>query len=72
MNGHTDLVKLADAMGVAGCHITEQKDLVPMLSDALAREGAMLVDIEVPPEEEVLPMVPGGKRLDEMVLGVSE
>ena len=72
MNGHTDLVKLADAMGVAGCHITEKRDLVPMLSDALARGGAMLVDIEVPPEEEVLPMVPGGKRLDEMVLGVSE
>jgi acetolactate synthase-1/2/3 large subunit len=28
-----------------------------------------LLDIIVPAEEDVFPMVPGGKRLDQMVMG---
>ena len=34
-----------------------------------AAEGAALLDVYIPADENVYPMVPGGKRLDEMVLG---
>ena len=69
LNGKTDFVKLAEAMGVRGFRISRPEDLVPVLQEALAYEGAVLVDVMVPAVEDVLPMVPGGKRLDEMVLG---
>ena len=72
LNGHTDLVKLAEAMGVAGCRISEPAELERTLRQALAHEGPMLIDVMIPETEDVLPMVPGGKRLDQMVLGGGE
>lgn len=63
------IVKLAEAMGVAGCRINEPEELEPKLREALQHDGAMLIDVMLPEDEDVLPMVPGGKRLDQMVLG---
>jgi len=40
-----------------------------MLPRALHEKGARLIDVIVPREADVVPMVPGGKRLDQMVLG---
>ena len=68
LNSRTDLVKLAEAMGVAGVRIEKPEELETVLPDALSREGATLIDVMVPEDADVLPMVPGGKRLDEMVL----
>ena len=68
LNGHTDLVKLAEAMGVAGVRVEKPEELEKALSDAFSREGAVLIDVMVPEDANVLPMVPGGKRLDEMIL----
>ena len=69
LNGKTDFVKLAEAMGVRGWRISEPSQLEPVLREALAHEGAVLVDVMLPADADVLPMVPGGKRLDQMVLG---
>lgn len=69
LQGHTDLVKLAEAMGVAACRVEKPEELLPALKKAFAHDGPILVDVIVPEAEDVLPMVPGGKRLDEMVLG---
>ena len=69
LKGKTDLVKLAEAMGIRGYRLTEPEELETRLPDILAGKGAALIDVYVPEEEDVLPMVPGGKRLDQMVLG---
>ena len=69
LNGKTDFVKLAEAMGVKGYRVDRPEQLKPVLEEALAFDGAVLVDVMVPDIEDVLPMVPGGKRLDQMVLG---
>ncbi|MBP5200378.1 MAG: biosynthetic-type acetolactate synthase large subunit [Schwartzia sp.] len=68
LNGHTDLVKLAEAMGIAGVRVEKPENLETALSEALSRDGAVLIDVMVPEDANVLPMVPGGKRLDEMIL----
>ncbi len=68
LRGKTDFVKLAEAMGVNGLRITEKADLKTKLSKALEQEGPVLVDIFIPDEENVFPMVPAGGRLDQMVL----
>ena len=39
------------------------------LEKLFTAEGAALLDVFIPADENVYPMVPGGKRLDEMVLG---
>ena len=69
LKGKTDYVKLAAAMGVAGCRIETQAQLAEELPRALTADGARLIDVIVPEEADVVPMVPGGKRLDQMVLG---
>ena len=69
LKGKTDLVKLAEAMGVKGYRLTKKEELETRLPEILAEKGAVLIDVVIPEEEDVLPMVPGGKRLDQMVLG---
>jgi acetolactate synthase-1/2/3 large subunit len=66
--GCTDFVKLAEAMGVAGLRVTRPEELSRMLEKALQMEGPVLVDVLLPEAEDVLPMVPPGGRLDQMVL----
>lgn len=72
LNGHTDFVKLAEAMGVAALRVEKPEELSPALEKLLAHKGPMLLDVLVPEAEDVLPMVPGGKRLDQMVMGGTE
>ena len=69
LKGKTDYVKLAAAMGVAGARIETKEQLAEELPRLLAEDGARLIDVIVPEEADVVPMVPGGKRLDQMVLG---
>ena len=69
LKGKTDLVKLAEAMGVKGYRLTKKEELETRLPEILSEKGAVLIDVVIPEEEDVLPMVPGGKRLDQMVLG---
>ena len=69
LKGKTDFVKLAEAMGVAGCRIETREEFAEVLPQVLRAKGARLIDVIVPQEADVVPMVPGGKRLDQMVLG---
>ena len=68
LNYKRDFVKIAEAMGVKGARIENKADLAK-LPEILNSEGATVIDVIIPKEENVIPMVPGGKRLDEMVLG---
>lgn len=68
MDGQPDFVKLADAYGAEGYRITNKADLVPVLQKALASPNPAVVDVRVAREENVYPMVPAGKALDEMLL----
>ena len=64
-----DFVKIAQAMGIRGYRLTKAEELEDDLVEILFSKGAALIDVYVPEEENVIPMVPGGKRLDQMVLG---
>lgn len=69
MKGHTDFVKLAEAMGVAGLRVNDPQDLQATIEKAFAISGPVVVDIRIPSDENVLPMVPAGGRLDQMIMG---
>ena len=64
-----DFVKIANAMGLRGYRLTKAEELEDDLVEIMFSKGAAVIDVYVPEEENVIPMVPGGKRLDQMVLG---
>ena len=68
LRGKTDLVKLAQAMGVNATRIEDKASFMDKLQNALDTETACLIDVLIPDEENVFPMVPAGGRLDQMVL----
>ncbi|WP_296897471.1 biosynthetic-type acetolactate synthase large subunit [uncultured Megamonas sp.] len=68
LRGKTDLVKLAQAMGVNGYRIDNKTTFNEELANYINSDGACLIDILIPDEENVFPMVPAGGRLDQMVL----
>ena len=72
LSGKTDFVKLAEAMGLAACRIEKPELLEQGLAEALNSNGAMLIDVMLPANEDVLPMVAPGAQLDNMVLGGTE
>ncbi|HEY8486724.1 MAG TPA: biosynthetic-type acetolactate synthase large subunit [Limnochordales bacterium] len=63
----TDLVKVAEGFGVPGRRVTRPEEVVPALEQALAAQGPFVLDVWVDPEAVVLPMVPPGGSIDEMV-----
>lgn len=72
LNSKTDLVKLAEAMGMQAVCIKQKENLKESLQQALSSKGPMLIDVMVPANEDVLPMVAPGAKLDDMVIGGSE
>ena len=69
LEGHGDFVKLAEAMGVKGLQITKPEEVDEVIQKALAEPGPVVVDVKIPFDENVLPMVPAGGRLDQMIMG---
>jgi acetolactate synthase-1/2/3 large subunit len=66
-----DFVKLADAYGLRGYLAENQKTFVSALDLAMKDIAAglpALIDARINPDEKVLPMVPGGKPIDEQIL----
>ncbi len=68
LNLKRDFIKIAEAMGVRGYRLTKAEELETKLPEILNSQGAAVIDVYVPQDENVIPMVPGGKRLDQMVL----
>jgi len=62
-----NFVKLADAYGARGFRIEKSKDLVATMKEAFATPGPVLIDIVIPKEEAVMPMIPPGGAMSEML-----
>ncbi len=63
-----DFVKLAEAYGALGLRATRPEEVRPVIEQALAHPGPVLMDFQVDPEEGVYPMVPAGAPLTKMLL----
>ena len=63
-----DFVKLAEAYGAAGLRATRPEEVEGVIRQALAIPGPVIMEFKVAREENVLPMVPAGAGLNEMVL----
>jgi acetolactate synthase-1/2/3 large subunit len=63
-----DFVKLAEAYGAVGLRATRPEEVVPVIKQALETPKPVIMDFRVEPEECVMPMVPAGKAIHEMLL----
>ncbi|QPG73392.1 Acetolactate synthase, mitochondrial [Brettanomyces nanus] len=60
-----NFVKLAEAMGLKGARVSEQKDLSPAIAECLSyKDGPFLLEVMVEHKTPVLPMVPAGNGLE--------
>lgn len=64
-----DFVRLAEAYGIKGLRATRTDEVVPVLREALATPGPVLMDFRVKAEENVFPMVPPNSPIRDMVRG---
>ncbi len=68
-----DYAAVAQALGAVGMTVDKKEDVSKAIETMLAEKRPCVVDFKVDPEENVWPMVPAGKSLEEMDgLGILE
>jgi acetolactate synthase-1/2/3 large subunit len=62
-----DFVKLADAHGIPGAHVTKRSEVLPAVTKARNGSSPFLINFAVEKEDGVYPMIAPGSALHEMV-----
>jgi len=63
-----DFVKLAEAFGAKGLRATKPAEVEKVIKEGFKTPGPVIMEFKIAREEKVLPMVPAGASLNEMVL----
>ncbi|MDR2734112.1 MAG: biosynthetic-type acetolactate synthase large subunit [Spirochaetota bacterium] len=66
-----DFVKLAEAYGASGRRITQPEEIEDALREMLASKGVYVLEVRIPKEENVYPIVPAGAALTQMIGGMA-
>lgn len=64
----TDFVKLAEAYGAAAYNITKKEEVEDTIKKALKENRPVVINCEIDRDEKVLPMVPPGAPISELIL----
>jgi acetolactate synthase I/II/III large subunit len=67
-----DFARLADAYGVRGSTVDQRADVDDAIARAWDHDGPAVIDFQVEREVNVFPIVPQGKSLGEMMIGIGE
>ncbi|MFO0014187.1 MAG: biosynthetic-type acetolactate synthase large subunit [Planctomycetota bacterium] len=67
-NRYPDFVQIAKGYGCGGATVRRKGDLEAALTEMIRYPGPFVLDVEVPYQEHVLPMIPSGKTVDDMIL----
>ena len=63
-----DFVMLANSMGADGYRVTTKKEFDEVLQKAIKSDNSSLIEVIVDRRENVIPMVPNGHALNDMIL----
>ena len=63
----TDFAKVAEGFGVKGMVIHNDDEVADVLAKAFALNEPVVIDCKISPDENVLPMIPPGKTVDELI-----
>lgn len=64
----TDFVKLAEGFGVKGYRASNPAELIEAMKQALKQDGPVWIDCIIAKDEKVLPMIPAGGTIDDMIM----
>ena len=64
-----DFVKMGEAYGIWSKTVVKKSELDGALKEAMELEGPAILDVHIPEEENVYPMVPAGAGLKDMIGG---
>lgn len=65
---YPNFVQIAKGYGCGAATVKRKGDLEGALQEMIDHKGPYLLDVEVPYQEHVLPMIPGGMTVDDMIL----
>jgi acetolactate synthase-1/2/3 large subunit len=65
---YPDFVAIAKGYHWGAKTISKKADLVPAIEEMINSDGPYLLNVQVPYVEHVLPMIPGGRTVDDMIL----
>ena len=65
---YPDFVQIAKGYGCGAATIRKKADLEGAIREMIDYKGPYLLDVQVPYQEHVLPMIPGGLTCDDMIL----
>ena len=65
---YPDFVKVAEGFGVKGRRVHKKSELKAAIQEMLDHDGPFVLDVIVPYTEHVLPMIPAGKTVKDMIL----
>lgn len=65
----TNFPKLAEAFGAKGFSASTPKEFEEVFKKALEEKGPVWIDCAIAREERVLPMIPGGGTVEDMIIG---
>lgn len=63
----TDIKALAEAFGVKGLVIEKPEEIESKLKEALDHNGPVVIDCRIAPDQSVLPMIPPGCGVDDII-----
>ena len=66
-SSYPDFVAIATGFGWQAETISQKADLVPALERLINAEGPAILDVQVPYQEQVLPMIPSGMTVRELI-----
>ena len=64
-----DYVKVAEGFHIKGFRATTPEEFQDVFQQALKEDGPVWIECVISREERVLPMIPGGKSVDDMIVG---
>jgi acetolactate synthase-1/2/3 large subunit len=64
---YPDFVGIAKGFGCGAATVSKKSDLTAALREMIEYPGPFLLDVEVPYQEQVLPMIPSGQTVDDMI-----
>ena len=65
---YPDFVKIAEGFGVKGRRVHKKSELREAIQEMLDHDGPYVLDVIVPYTEHVLPMIPAGRSVKDMLL----
>jgi acetolactate synthase I/II/III large subunit len=64
---YPDFVTIAKGYGWGAANVSDKADLTAAIQEMIDYEGPYVLNVQVPYQEHVLPMIPAGKTVDDII-----